>query len=228
MESESTCSTLIRAAASGDQSKREEFVRRYGPVIRSYFESTARTWLPGPLVDDAVQDVFIECFRVGGVLDRVDDDRPGGFRAFLFGVVRNVGLRIRMRQARQREKEAPGEFTFDAFETDETDAPKRFDEAWAEGLMKEAATVQAERARSRGVDATRRVELLRLRFFEALPIRDIAQRWGSDPATLHREYAKARGEFRDALREVVSFDHPGTSDEIDARCLELLILLGRR
>ncbi|MBK8268830.1 MAG: hypothetical protein IPK83_11220 [Planctomycetes bacterium] len=34
-------------------------------------------------LDDAVQDVFLECFRPDGALDRLDVHRPGGFRAFL-------------------------------------------------------------------------------------------------------------------------------------------------
>ena len=48
-------------------------------------------------LDDAVQEVFVECFRAGGVLKRVDASRPGGLRPFLFGVVRNVALRFETR-----------------------------------------------------------------------------------------------------------------------------------
>jgi hypothetical protein len=38
----------------------------------------------------------------------------------------------------------------------------------------------------------RRVELLTLRFHEAMPIREIARLWGVDAASLHHEYAQAR------------------------------------
>ena len=31
-----TCWTVIRGAVSGDEADREEFVRRYGPVVRAY------------------------------------------------------------------------------------------------------------------------------------------------------------------------------------------------
>jgi hypothetical protein len=73
----------------------------------------------------------------------------------------------------------------------------------------------------------RRVELLRLRFQDGLPIRSIASRWGEDPAKVHHEYATARAEFRAALREVVAFHRPGaTAVEIDVACAELLGVVG--
>jgi RNA polymerase sigma-70 factor (ECF subfamily) len=70
------------------------------------------------------------------------------------------------------------------------------------------------------------VELLRLRFHENLPIRDIARRWGTDPAVLHHEYAKAREEFRSALLDVVTFHHAGGPGAIEEACRNLLTSLG--
>jgi hypothetical protein len=70
------------------------------------------------------------------------------------------------------------------------------------------------------------VELLRLRFNDGLPIREIAVRWGEEAARLHHEYATARDEFQSALREVVAFHHPGTAPgEVDQACRELLARL---
>jgi RNA polymerase sigma-70 factor (ECF subfamily) len=70
------------------------------------------------------------------------------------------------------------------------------------------------------------VELLRARFHEGLPIRDIARRWGTDAAALHHEYAKARQEFKAALLEVVAFHHPGSPTEVEQECANLLAHLG--
>jgi RNA polymerase sigma-70 factor (ECF subfamily) len=92
-------------------------------------------------------------------------------------------------------------------------------------VMQEAAASQALRARILGRDAARRVELLRLRFEEDMPIRDIARAWDADPAAVHKEYARARREFQDALREVVAFHAPGSDEEIEEECKELLALL---
>ena len=38
--------------------------------------------------------------------------------------------------------------------------------------------------------------LLRLRFEEGLPIREIARRWDSDAARVHKHYARAREAYR--------------------------------
>ena len=57
--------------------------------------------------------------------------------------------------------------------------------------------------------------------------REIAERWATDAASLHREYATAREEFHAALRSVVAFHHPNAGpSELDAACAELLSLLG--
>ena len=41
-------------------------------------------------LEDVVQEVFVTCFKEDGPLSRADPERPGGFRAYLYGVVRNV------------------------------------------------------------------------------------------------------------------------------------------
>ena len=110
---------------------------------------------------------------------------------------------------------------------DDTGPAEAFDRAWAWALLREAARVQEDAAGRSGPAALRRVRLLRLRFHDGLPIRDIATRWGVDASKLHHEYATARDEFRTALRSVVAFHHPGAaSGELDRACGELLDLLG--
>jgi RNA polymerase sigma-70 factor (ECF subfamily) len=81
---------------------------------------------------------------------------------------------------------------------------------------------QRRRAAERGPEAEQRVELLRLRFEENLPIRTIAQRWGVPAARLHHVYAVARQEFRAALLEVVAVHHPGSPAEVEQEAASLL------
>src|SRR5581483_3201874 len=141
----------------------------------------------------------------GGALDRADAGRVG-FRPFLAGVIRNVARQYETRRARSREQPPPTELELAARD----DALSRvFDRAWAAEIMRQAAERQAERATAAGPAAVRRVELLRLRFYDGLPIREIAARWQADPAKVHHEYAQAREEFRAALRGVVAFHGPG-------------------
>jgi RNA polymerase sigma-70 factor (ECF subfamily) len=108
---------------------------------------------------------------------------------------------------------------------DEPSLARVFDRAWAQALIREAVRRQAEHARARGPAAERRVELLRLRFHDGLPVREIARLWDADPARLHHDYATARQEFLAALREVVAFHQPGPPAAVDRACAELVALL---
>jgi RNA polymerase sigma factor (sigma-70 family) len=223
-QAETTCWTVIEAAAAGCAHEREVFARRYQALVRSYLAARwcgSSLWLDD--LDDAVQDVFVECFKQGGMLARVERDRPGGFRAFLYGVVRNVARRVEA--CRGRDRKAAGEVDLDQFPAEEESQARQFDRAWARSLLREAARLQEEHARRAGAAALRRVELLRLRFHDGLPIRVIAARWQIDAATLHHEYARARQEFKAALAEVVAFHHPGTPAEVERECANLLSLL---
>ena len=92
--------------------------------------------------------------------------------------------------------------------------------------MQQAAREQLDRAHQLGADAVQRVELLRLRFHDGLPIREIAIRWSVDSPTLHREYAKARKEFKAALLSVVAFHYSGSPADVEREYAELLALLG--
>jgi RNA polymerase sigma-70 factor (ECF subfamily) len=150
------------------------------------------------------------------VVEAAGAGRVPSFRAFLYGVIRNVARRFEARPARPA---GPLPHQVDANEASQS---RLFDRAWAQAVMEEAAQLQRERAVERGSEAVRRVELLRLRFEEALPIRVIAERWGVDPASLHRAYALARKEFRAALLEVVAFHQPGSAAEVEREAASLL------
>jgi len=223
MTQDVTCWTMIRGAAEGNGADRREFARRYGGVIEAYLR---RRWAGSPLlqdVDDAAQEVFVECFREGGVLEKARIG--GGFRAYLFGVVRNVARRFETARAKLRERRAPSGLDLAGLPSDEDSLATLFDREWALRIMREAASLLRDRASEGGEDAARRVRILDMRFRQGLPIRDIATIWEMDPARIHHEFARVRGEFAAALAEVVSFHHPGTAGEIRRECRRLLELL---
>jgi RNA polymerase sigma-70 factor (ECF subfamily) len=97
-----------------------------------------------------------------------------------------------------------------------------FDRAWAQALMRDAAELQLERARAKGPEAVRRHRLLALRYGENLPIREIAKRWEVDADLLHREYPKAREEFKRALMDVVRDLQGGGPEAVGEECARLL------
>ncbi len=216
---DATCWTLIHAAAGGDGPARERFARLYQPIAQSYLTSRWQRSSLFPVLDDAVQDVFVECFKANGVLEKAVELHPEGFRAYFNGVLRNIARRY-------EEKHRPAHPLPDDRPADDTSLSRAFDKAWARSLLKEAARVQAEAAAVSGERAVRRVELLRLRFQMGMPIRDIAAKWNEDPARLHHEFATARDEFRTALRQVVAFHLPTANDvQLEVACREVLGLL---
>jgi RNA polymerase sigma-70 factor (ECF subfamily) len=213
--SESTCWTVIRAAAAGSPADRDELARRYLGVVRAYLAARWRGSNLLPDLDDAVQEVFVECFRQGGVLEAAGDGRVPGFRAFLYGVVRNVARRFESRPVR-----AAGPLP--DIPANEKSLSRLFERSWAQAIMIEAAQLQRQQADESGPEAVQRVEVLRLRFEENLPIRTIAERWGVPAARLHHAYALARQEFKAALLKVVAFHHPRSPAEVEQEAASLL------
>jgi RNA polymerase sigma-70 factor (ECF subfamily) len=216
---------VIRDAAGGDVDARQLFAERYEHIVRAYLLSR---WRSSPMLnelDDVMQEVFVESFRDGGVLERVDDDSPGGFRAFFYGVIRNVARRAESRNSRRRDQQPQTGF-FNESPDAEQRLSRVFDREWATSMMREAAARQRANGELAGDDAVRRLDLLRLRFYEGRPIREIARLWGEDASDLHREYARARKEFRVALGEVVAYHLPGSAEAVDRECARLLEMLG--
>ena len=218
-DSESTRWTMVLGAARGEAAARAEFARRYEPIVRAYLGAR---WRASPLraeMDDAAQEVFLACFRDDGALTRADPERPAGFRPFLHGVVRNVARRFEERWTRLARRADSGQ-EIEEIAADEETLSRAFDRAWAIALLRRALELQVEHAEGdRG--ALRRVELLRLRFRDGLPIRDIAARWNEDPTALHTAYARARREFRRSLGEIVGQLHP--EGDVDAECARLVM-----
>lgn len=216
-----TCWTVIRAAAAGAAAERARFAERYGEPLRAYF---AARWRGGPRAqerDDAVQEVFVECLREDGALQKADPGR-GPFQAFLYAIARNVARRFEERAQAQRARPAAESVELDALPLDEATLSRAFDRAFAQALLREAAALQSRRAAAAGERAVRRVELLRRRFTDDQAIREVAASWGVAPAEVHHEFATARREFLLALKEVVAFHEPGaTPGEVVRRCEEL-------
>lgn len=223
---DSTCWTVIQGASAGSPNEREAFARLYLPVVRAYLAARWKDSRYREHEEDTLQDVFLECFRRGGALEHVDIGRSGGFRAFLFGVVRNVALRTERRVARVREVPPPSDIQLDELAEIEEEPARAFDRAWARTLVQDALARQESAAREAGPAAEKRLELLRLRFQEGLTVREIAQLWQADAERLHEDYSRARGEFKNALIAVVHYHHPSaTAGEAERESMDLLALL---
>ena len=74
--------TLIQRAAGGDRAARSEFTTRYLPAVRAYLRARWSTRLAPDALEDAIQEVFVECLKERGVLERAQRERMGGFRSY--------------------------------------------------------------------------------------------------------------------------------------------------
>lgn len=214
---DTTSWTVIAGARDGESEARSRFVSTYLPAVRSYFE--ARWGASRGAVEDATQDVFLDCFREDGALGRFRAARGGSFRAFLHGIARKVAARYeesrRIESGRVDAGAEPEELA-----ARELRLSRAFDRAWADGLLAAAVVRMDADAVALGEEAVRRVEILRMRFAEDLPIREIAKRWRIEAPRLHREYARAREEFREALLAELRQTNDGHA--ADRECAVLL------
>jgi RNA polymerase sigma-70 factor (ECF subfamily) len=220
-----TCWTLVESAAAGDRAAREEFGRRYLPVVRAYLHARWSGRLSAEELEDAVQEVFVAFLGEQGVFEKMRPGRDEPFRPLLYGIVLNIALRVE--HARVRKLDSPGTESFHADENAASDASlsRVFDRAWAESIMRDAVDKQEETARAHGDGALRRFELLRLTYDERLSMPEIAARWELDAAFLHKELARAKTEFKEALKSVVAFHHPDAPELVERECRDLLMLL---
>lgn len=218
----STCWTLIRGAAHGDSVSTEELVRRYSMVIRGYLQNRWQTTPIAQHLEDACQETFFELFRDQGALQKVDTSGNRPFRSFLFGVVSNVARRIEQKYARSK---TYANTEIDVQQPDAESASHLFDRLWAQAIVAQAVTEMRRRAAEQGGVLQLRVELLHLRFFDELPIREIAEKLGIAAAKAHKEYASARNDFRRILREVIAFHNPGNPQAAAAELKEIAAFL---
>lgn len=214
--------SVILGAAAGQPLDRDVFARRYGPVIRAYLAARWRRPADDAEVADATSDVFVECFKGGGALERVDPASPGGFRAFLYGIARNVALMVERKLARRRDAAGRGNVEMDALPASEDSLSKAWDRAWAESVVAQARALMQERS-TRSPAAARRFEALTLRFEQGQPPRQMAVTMGLPVERLYEVLREARLEYRAVLVEVMAGYHPNSSEaEVERLCVELL------
>jgi len=218
--------SMIERAAAGDRDARSRFGRTYLSVVRSFLEARWRATPLAAELDDAVQEVFLECLRQDGVLSRADAER-GDLRGLLFGVARNVAARFEERARKRLVRDQAASSALNAIPAREPSVSMVFDRAWARTLMRLAGERMRARAENGSAGARLRIELLRLRFTEGLPIREIAAQWGVDPDAVHRAYAKAREEFKACLRRIVAKHTVRTEVDLDAEVARVFGLMGQ-
>ncbi|MCA8976638.1 MAG: sigma-70 family RNA polymerase sigma factor [Planctomycetes bacterium] len=219
-----TCWTMLRAAAAGDKVARSTFTLLYAATIRDYLGARWRGRHHLADVDDASQEVFVECLRPEGVLQRADPGR-GDFRGLLYGVARNVACRFEKRALERGRLRPEDSAWLEQVAADDAGQATMFDRSWARAMVFQAKKRHRELAGADGEAGQRRLDLLERRFGGDEMIRDIAASWGVPAQEVHNAYRKARTEFYRCLREVVAAHAPAGVD-LDEECRKLLAALG--
>lgn len=217
--------TLILGAAAGEPLDREAFSQRYAPAIRAYLGARWRSHAQADTVFDASQDVMVECFKDDGALSRVDPQQQGGFRAYLFGIVRNVALMAERRYARRREVDGGAHFDADQVRANDATLSFVFDREFARSVTRQARERMARRS-VRSPAAEQRYRALALQFEHGVPPREVAAEMDLAPERVYELLKEGRRDYRDSLFEVMRHLHPGaTQPELESHCVELLQLL---
>jgi RNA polymerase sigma factor (sigma-70 family) len=213
--------TAVQSASTQDRRARSRFALRYAPVIRRYLASRWRIATDSQLIDDGIQEVFVECFKRDGALERVRPGRDGGFRAYLYAVTRNVARTLE----RQRRRVPAPTAELDR-EPEDGDRPSvAFDRAWARLVTADAMTEFRDSC-SEPVELLQ-LEVLRLRYHEGLPPRQIAQRIGGlDARRISKLIERGLRRYKACLLVVLRRSSPTATDrELERSCRELLQLL---
>jgi RNA polymerase sigma factor (sigma-70 family) len=194
------------AAAGGDPTEQAVFAAVYGELVRKWLWFR---WRHGPLrglIEDAVQEVFVECLRPGGALQHLDPGRAvHGPAAFLRGVVQHVAQRIersearRLRTIRERLADSP---------TVRPDPPEQGDADWARARIATALDMLDRGDRASPPHRSLR-QFLRLHFEDGLPVRAIARLWHEPAQRVQETRRRACRRFRDCLVRVVQGKDPG-------------------
>lgn len=222
-----TCWDLVAGAAAGNSENRRAFGELYLPIVRLYLD---RRWRGKPMardLEDAVQEVFVECFRDGGALERADPDKSSGFRGFLFGITRNVASRFERKASADRAGNGLQTGFLEQIANDEPRLSRLFEREWARTVVREAGELQSRRANERGGNALKRLDVIRRRFEGGRSIPEIASELGESPDLVHKWAERGRQDFRDCLREIVAshMREPVPPESIEEECLRLLSLL---
>lgn len=209
--------SLIHRAAVGKGASRERFARRYSGVIQGYFAARWRLPIAHEHVQDASQDVFVDCFKPGGALTHADA-KKGQFRRFLYGVCKHIAISIERRLVRRTEHAVSHADRVDS----DPSLSQSFDRAWARAIVKDAAALARERARGH---ETRTMGLLvmELRVAHDLPPREIAVRLGRGVHEIYELLRRAKLDLRAAFLEILAEHNPGASEgALKRRCLEIV------
>ena len=158
---------------------------------------------PEVCIDDAAQEVYLECFRRGGAFAHFAPERARhGVTGFLRGVVRNVAHRFERQWSRERAHRAHLTVTPLPVHSSDDAVPA----GDSTGVAHEHVVAALDRLDhddpARGTQRSLRA-FLHLHFDDGLPVRTIAKHWQETPDHVHELRSRACRRFRNCLLAVL-------------------------
>ena len=219
-----TCWDLIEQAASGDHVGQQEFTQLYMPLVKRYLQERWKSSRLAQEIEDAVQEVFVECIRDRGILQQVDPGRGTSFRAFLLGATRNVARRIERKAMGKHAHDQEVTSFLDGIESNEERLTQLFEKDWAQAALRGASQLHQDRATEKGGNALVRWQVLGYHFGEGLTAPAIAERIQADVSNVHKWLSRGRQDFAECLHHVVArqFREGTPAEEIQLECQRML------
>lgn len=190
------------AGANGDDARRE-FALRYECFARRVLAKRWRGTSFAMFFDDAVQEVFVECFKSHGVIEKADPTRNSSFRSLLFQVIIHVASRFEHSGRNHRTLHIGQDLT-EFLQVDDQSGYESVTREEVNELVREALRRMANHEND---DIRRWATLLDRHACHDETIISMASHDTEVAAKLHREYAKAKKECRATLVDVVASEY---------------------
>ncbi len=209
---------LVSLAGTDVDLARREFALRYEKFVRRVL---AKRWL-GTIFcndfDDAIQEVFIECFKPGGVIERADSRRGNSFRTLLFQVASHVAARFE-RSHRRWQSQGMDEDLLNEMATTHASGYDVVTQEEVSDLVREALRRMIHH---HDPDVRSRGQLLDRHICQNEKIIAMAGGDSGVAERLHREHRKAKKEWKSFLVEVVQSEYRVPEHEAQLIVLNLL------
>ncbi|MCR9244706.1 MAG: hypothetical protein NXI31_06725 [bacterium] len=189
----------IDTLTPGDRQAVCAFCEHYLPIVKRHLRALWRDSTMDANVDDATQDVFVECLRSNGALSRLDVGRGHGLAAYVRGITRNIAARLGRRRARECRRCYLSNDLVSHTPDRTPDGLELLDRTCSATAVREAV---ARLDREPAVPGHSLGELVRLHFGGNQPVREIAKGWEVRPARVHEARRRACQHLRKLLLRV--------------------------
>ena len=210
---------LVGLAGTDEDLAQREFALRYEKFVRRIL---AKRWLGTVFrtyFDDAIQEVFVECFKPNGVIEKANAQNGNSFRTYLFQVASHVAARFERTHQRQQSIASTNDDHLDDLSSQAMSAYDLVTREEVADLVREALHRMTHHYNP---EVRKRGQLLDRHTCQGEKIIAIADGNPDLAEQLHRDHTKAKREWKSFLVEVVQSEYRVPGNEAQVIVSELL------